>query len=169
LPIIARKPKSNYAPAPEGQQHAVCCDVVDLGMVTLKGYEEKGPAHRIEIRWQTEARDPQEDKRFMVRRNYKVSLHEKAALRQMLESWLDMAFTDAEAEGGFDVETLVGRNAKLTIKHKIIPDGRVFANVYKVAEPDGKKTKLTVENYTREGSTPNPWDQEEEPEDAFGG
>lgn len=31
--IIAKAPEKNFAPAPEGLHHAVCVDVIDLGLL----------------------------------------------------------------------------------------------------------------------------------------
>ena len=139
MSIIASKPKKEYSPAPEGLHAAVCCDVVDLGILK-SAFGEK---HKVEIRWMLEENDPKTELPFMVVSRYTLSLHEKAKLRPMLEGWRGRNFSVEELEG-FDLENLLGVNCQLQIIHNIADEGQVYANVQAVIPPAKGATKLRV-------------------------
>src|SRR5215469_16939713 len=145
MPIYARKPKSNYATAPEGLWPAVCVDVVDLGITKTPW----GEAPQIKIVWQLEEKNPDTGKRFLVFRRFTPSLHEKAHLRQTLESWRGRKFTKEEEEE-FDIEKLLSANCQLQIIHNVKAEGDTFANVQAVVPPAKGSVKLRAEDYTRE-------------------
>jgi hypothetical protein len=106
---------SDYIPAPEGTFSAVCCDVVDLGMLEVTFGGKTKEQHKIWIVWQIE--EVMADNRpYTVRKRYTLSLHEKASLRKDLESWRGRAFTASELEG-FDVETVLGVACMLNVIH----------------------------------------------------
>src|SRR5215471_13420387 len=125
MPIIA-KAGTDFIPAPEGSHPAVCVDVVDLGILelTFNGRTEK--KHMIRLVWQINESAPN-GKPFTVSRRFTLSLHKKAALRAVLESWRGRAFTDTELRG-FDIETQIGMPCLLNVVHNS-HDGSTFANV----------------------------------------
>ena len=144
MPIIAKKPESNFTPCPEGLHQACCVDVVDLGFV-------KGPfgeKHKVEIRWQTEMENPETQRRFEVRSWFTLSLHEKASLRKTLEAWRGRKFTETELQG-FDLEKLLGVNCQVQVIHNITDDGKVFDNVQAVVGHNPKVPKLVPLDYVR--------------------
>ena len=116
MPIIAKRAAS-FNPAPEGPQQAVCVDVVDLGMEEeQRGEDEAKLKPKVRIMWHSVEVDPETKKPYAIVEKYTLSLHEKAKLRATLESWRGKKFTDEEAEG-FDLETLLGVNAYISIVH----------------------------------------------------
>ena len=116
MPIIAKRAAS-FNPAPEGPQQAVCVDVVDLGMEEEQwGEDEPKLKEKVRIMWHSVEVDPETKKPYSIVEKYTLSLHEKAKLRATLESWRGKKFTDEEAEG-FDLETLLGVNAYISIVH----------------------------------------------------
>ncbi len=141
MPIIAKDKKSEFTPAPEGLWPAVCCDVVDLGMVT----SQWGTSHQVEIRWQLEEDDPKAKppRPYMVVRRFRNSLHEKSNLRPMLESWRGRKFRAEELEG-FDLEKLLGANCQVQIIHDIKTGNSVFAKVQAIVPPGKGAPKLSV-------------------------
>jgi hypothetical protein len=148
MAIYARAPESKYPVPPEGLQPAVCCDVVDLGLVDTPW----GQKHKVEIRWQLE--DPMESQlglvRPIVRQRFTNSLHEKAVLRGMLETWRGRKFTKDELSG-FDLEKLLGVSCQLQIIHRPTSDGQTFANVNAVIPLGKGMPKVRVESdYVRE-------------------
>jgi hypothetical protein len=146
-PIIARNEGGSFTPAPEGQHRAVCCDVVDLGMVTSQWEGQTRTAHKVRLVFQID--EPMDDGRpFMVSQQFTLSLHEKAALRKFLEGWRGVAFT-AQELAGFDVETLLGANALLQIIHAHKPDGKTFANINAVMRLPKGMPKLAARDYVR--------------------
>jgi len=145
MPIYARKPKGNYATAPEGLWPAVCVDVVDLGITKTPW----GDAPQIKIVWQLEEKDPETDKRFVVQRRFTPSLGERSNLRKCLEAWRGRKFTKDEQEE-FDIEKLLGANCQVQIIHNVKAEGETWANVQAIVPPAKNSTKLRAEDYTRE-------------------
>jgi len=144
MPIIVKKPESDFVPAPEGLHGAVCVDVVDLGVLQTQW----GDKPKIRIAWQIEARDEDTGKRYLVSQQYTRSLHEKATLTHHLESWRGRKFSEQELLG-FDLETILGVNCQLTIVHNEGSKGGTFANVSAIAKAHPAAAHLNVEGYVR--------------------
>ncbi len=144
MPIIAKKPDSQFSTAPEGLHQAVCCDVVDLGLVD----GPFGQKHKVELWWQLDETDPKSQARYTVRQRYTLSLDEKANLRRDLESWRGRKFTELEL-GGFDLEKLIGVNAQIQIIHNLSDKGTTFANVQAIVPALRNMPKLSVSDYVR--------------------
>src|ERR1700684_2934792 len=116
MAIVAKASGGNDCkPAPAGTHAAVCCDVVDLGMLEVSFGGKTKTQHKVNLVWQIEE-DRDDGKPFTVRKRYTLSLHEKASLRKDLESWRGRAFTPAELEG-FDLEVLIGIGCMLNVIH----------------------------------------------------
>src|SRR5208283_3191006 len=133
--------KKDYTPAPEGLWPAVCCDVVDLGILRTPF----GERPQIAIYWHLEQIDPKTKFHFMVTQRFTPSLHEKSKLRPMLEAWRGRRFNPEELKK-FDIEKLIGANCQLQVIHNITTDGRTFANVQAVVPPARGMAKLSVRN-----------------------
>lgn len=149
MPLWAKRPESTYTPPPEGLYHAVCADVIDLGLQTTKW----GQRHLVELVWQL-AETNDQGRRYTVRKRYTLSLHEKSQLRRDLESWRGRKFTDKEAIQGFDVEALVGVNCQVQIVHNLGTDGKTYANVHAVVPPPRHAVPLIPQDYTRRAMMP---------------
>ena len=168
MAILAKRPDSHYTPAPEGLHHAVCVDVVDLGVLTTNW----GDKHKVRFVWQIEEENADTHRRFEARKSYTLSLHEKAALRKDLESWRSRKFTEAEL-GGFDLEQVLGANCQIQIVHDIGEDATIWANVQAVVPAPKNVPKLAPDQYTRVKDRPTdrancgklgqPNDDDEEP------
>jgi hypothetical protein len=59
---------------------------------------------------------------------FTLSLHEKASLRKILQSWRGKAFTPEELKK-FDVTTILGKPCLITVTHEPKDGGGVYANV----------------------------------------
>ncbi len=135
----------NFTPAPAGPHQAVCVDVIDKGMQPNK-FKNGALQHKISIAWQiNELRD--DGKRFVLYKQYTLSLNEKATLRHDLESWRGRPFTRDE-ELGFDVETVKGANCLINVQHNVSGE-RTYANVVSVMPLVKGMPKLTEEGYVR--------------------
>jgi hypothetical protein len=146
--IIAKAgSKSEFEPCPEGPQVAVCCDVIDLGIVEVTWQGETKRQHKCEIRWQS-ADLMADGKPYLLRERFTLSLHEKANLRRVLEAWRGKKFTDAEAEG-FDVEKLLGANCYVNVVHRKGSKGGTFANLASIMPMPRGMTPITPKDYTR--------------------
>jgi len=154
VPIIAKGSSGKFEPCPAGVQHAVCCDVVDLGLLETQW----GAKHKIDVRWQT-AETMADGKPYLVNKRYTLSLNEKANLRHDLEAWRGRAFTEAEILG-FDVEKLIGVNCLLNVVHKAGNKGGTFANVVSIMPLAKKMASIAVAaDYVRvseRDTTPEP-------------
>jgi hypothetical protein len=129
MPIIAKVTGGgggDYVPAPAGVHAAVCCDVVDLGLLEVAYGGKKKTQHKIRIVWQIDEVKA-DNKPYTVSKRYTNSLHEKATLRKDLESWRGVPFTTVELEG-FDLEVLLSVPAMLNVIHNK-KDGETYANV----------------------------------------
>ena len=143
--IIAAETKSNFKPVPEGLHPAVCGDVVDLDLVET----DYGTKHKVKIVWQLDAINPATSKPYLVSCRYTLSLHEKAKLRQHLETWRGRKFTREELKG-FDLEKLINANCQVQIIHEPGEDGRIWANVKAVIPQSKHAPTLRVIDYVRE-------------------
>lgn len=124
-----------YENAPAGAHAARCFRVVDLGTQTFQVMGETKQAHQCLITWEL-AKTMEDGKPFTINEKYTVSLHEKARLRSVLESWRGRKFTDAERKG-FDLKNLLGKVCFLNIVHTQRGD-KTYANVASVMPvPDG--------------------------------
>lgn len=144
MPIIATKPKADFDPAPEGLFQAVCIDVIDLGIVKSEYNGKTKEQHKIKIRWALDEVDPKTNKNYWVSQRYTLSLHEKAGLRKMLETWRGQKFTDDELKG-FDVEKLIGANCQVQTQHNL-SDGTTYANVVAVVKAPKGVPKMAIPN-----------------------
>jgi len=150
MPLIIKESEGHFDPAPPGLHSAVCCDVVDLGMVDGKF----GPKRKLKLIFQLKAKNKQGE-RFQARASYTQSLMEGSNLRRDLESWRGRAFNEVERKA-FDVEKLIGVNCQISLKHNQSKStGRTYAQIT-VILPASKGEKLVVEDYQRE-----PWPAEE--------
>jgi hypothetical protein len=131
MPIYSRDNRREFETAPEGLHQAVCCDVVDLGMMPTQWGEKL----KAEIRWQTDTKDS-EGRRHLVVARFTNTLHEKGRLRPLLEAWRGRKFTTEELKQ-FDLEKLLHANCQIQLVHNVAENGKKYANVQAIV-PLGK-------------------------------
>ena len=147
----------DFTPAPQGTHEAVCVDVVDLGM---KDSQKWGEKHKVRIVWQIDSLFEYEkdgvsmENRFIVNKQYTVSMHTKSNLRPDIESWLGEAFADEDAleAEGFDLESLLGKPCFLNIVHEHTiwqQKETTFANVKAIMPSKNPLQVQTAYPYTR--------------------
>ena len=165
MPImVSAKAGTNYPPAPTGPHAAVCCDVVDLGVLKVAWGGKEKQQHKVRIVWQIDE-DRDDGKPHQVSKRYTLSLHEKAGLRKDLESWRGRPFTPEELDG-FDLETLIGVVVLLNVTH-VTRDGNTYANIASLMKLPKTMQHLTVRDYVRvcdrepvsNGAVPPPFDE----------
>lgn len=147
MTIIAKSEGGDFRPAPEGQFRSVCCDVVDLGIVTTLWNGREKKQHKIYVSFQIETIDPENNKPFLVSERFTLSLHKKARLRSFLESWRGRPYTDPEIRAGIDVEKMIDACALLQIVH-VDRNGTTYANIQSIMRLM-KGDKLGVTDYVR--------------------
>lgn len=130
MSLIAKKGAGGFSPCPEGTHSAVCFAVIDLG--TQYSDRWKKSQHRILLGWELDTEDRRDDgEPYVAWARFTASLHEKARLRQVLESWRGKKFTDEELTG-FDLRKVLGKGCIVTITHTE-KDGSTYSNVASVA------------------------------------
>ena len=145
--IIVKQPEEKYPTAPDGTWAAVCVDEIDLGMVTTTFNGEENTRHMVRLVWQIEELDDK-GKRFLIKKDYTASLHEKAKLRSELKSWRGREFTFEELVA-FDLEQIISAPCLLSIVHNIGRKGGTFANVGAVMKLPKNIPPMKPEGYVR--------------------
>ena len=148
---------AKYEVCPAGSFAAVCCDVVDMGIIktTYSGKEKK--QHKIRIGWQVDDKRA-DDKPFIVWKRYTLSLHEKSALRKDLEPWRGRPFTEDELQG-FDVETVIGAPCMISVV-QAAAGGNIYANVSGIMRlPKGMTAPAIDSSYVRVQDRPKEGDE----------
>lgn len=139
--MIIKGSSSNFTPAPEGLHHAVCVDVVDLGMKD----SAFGPRHRLRLVWEIDVLIPdaiireaklQPGSKFTVRKEYTASLHERSWLAKDLAAWRGKAIGEDEKKE-FNLETLIGKPVRVLVQH-MTKDDTTYANVMALMKPEKK-------------------------------
>lgn len=126
---------SDFDPVPEGSHPAVCDMLVDLGLQETTGKFAGKIQHKVYLRWQIPSLRLSYEKDgvavegpMTIGSRFTVSLHEKAALRKLLQQWRGRAFT-AEELKKFDVTSVVGKPCLISVSHTPRDGGGVYANV----------------------------------------
>lgn len=119
---------------PAGIHAAVCDMVANIGnqRIEYKGEEKiKEKVHlRFEVpqeRLQYEKNGEAIDRPMSIGITLTNSLHEKATLRALLESWRGRAFTEAELKL-FDLATIASKPCMITVEHRVKND-KTYANI----------------------------------------
>lgn len=148
MPIVAKATGGgrDFIPAPSGAYAAVCCDVVDMGVLEVSYGGKKKSQHKVRIVWQI-SEVMADNKPYIVQKRYTLSLHKKAALLKDLESWRGIPFSDEQLQG-FDLETLLSAPCLLNVM-QVTKDGDTYANVTTIMRlPKGMEV-LKVRDYIR--------------------
>jgi len=93
-----------------GLQHAVFSKIHDLGMQLNDYNGQTSYQHKVLVTWELAEVMKEGDyagKRFVVHKEYTLSLSKKANLRRDLESFKSKKMTDEQAAEGFDLEKLL--------------------------------------------------------------
>jgi hypothetical protein len=160
----------DYQDPPLGLACGLCIDVVDLGEEQSPFPDKNGNLkmqYKIQIVWQlhneNEDGEPavRTDGRPMrISKFYTLSLNEKANLRQDLDSWRGVPFTNEELMDGFDVEKLIGVQAKLNIITKKNKKGENKVVVDSVLKPSKRDPAIKQDPlFKREKDVPGGRDQ----------
>jgi hypothetical protein len=141
------KPAQQFEPCPPGLQLAICCDVIDLGIVK-EAYQGQGErlVPKIRIVWQSE-RAMRDGKPYLVQKRYTFSVHEKSNLRKDCSSWRGRSFTDDEI-AKFDFEKLVGVMAMINVVQSA-KKGTLYSDVVAIMKVPKGTRPLTIRDYVR--------------------
>jgi hypothetical protein len=145
--VTKTKGGGDFPTPPSGFQRAVCCQVIDRGMMSdkFKGKDVR----KLLIVWQLEAKEDS-GRRFQVHKWYNFSLHEKATLCVDIEGWLSKELPVGEKyEPSWFKRTLEGKNCTLRIKVDPKDGGGEKATVKTIVPPrDGEENVLSPEDFS---------------------
>lgn len=131
MPITAKNSGGFERELPEaGIHHAVCTKVFDIGMQMNTYNGQTSYQHKVLIIWELDETMKEGEyagKRFVVHKEYTLSLHEKATLRKDMQSWRGKSFSEKELEVGFDLEKLLKVQCTLNI---VIATAKSTGNEY---------------------------------------
>ena len=142
------KPKEggNYEPCPAGNHVAICYGVLDVGTHEKVYQGETKIERRVRLMWEIPEEQMSDGRPFSVSREYKLSGHEKAALRKHLDSWRGKKFTDEDFDK-FDLKMLLGKGCMVQVVHNEVGD-RTYVNVETIGSlPKGMKVGETVNTH----------------------
>jgi hypothetical protein len=148
MPFFVKEPESKLSQVPPGVHAAVCVDVVDMGKQPNRFDPEAAPAPTVRLWWQVGEDDPKTKKPYLVRQDYRASLHEKARLRKDLEAWRGRPFTFTEL-AGFDLEQVIGACCMLNMVEKAGKNGGKFSNIAGIMPLIKHMAKLEAKDYVR--------------------
>ncbi|MBF9140813.1 phage replication initiation protein, NGO0469 family [Hymenobacter properus] len=135
--IASASSSTTSAPAPAGNHAARCVGMIQIGTVSEMFEGKPKLQHKVRLTFELphelkEYKEGEGEKPALVSKNYTLSMHEKATLRNHLESWRGKPFTDAEA-AGFDILVLLGKPCMLNVVHKTSKAGKEYAEIKAIA------------------------------------
>lgn len=144
MSLIASTQAEDFEITPAGTIVGICYRVIDLGTQQTTGEWGTKRAKKINISWELPDEKMADGERvFSIHKRYTLSLHEKAILRQDLESWRGVPFTDEELKG-FDIRNLLGKPCLLGIVHES-KNGKTYANISSILKlPKGMTTPASA-------------------------
>ena len=118
MSLTVKNTGGDFELPPEDQYTARCYRIIDLGTQESTFEGKKELKHKVLMQWELLSGAMMKDGRpFSIGRRFNASLHEKADLRKLLESWRGRAFTDEELEG-FELSKVLGAYALLQVVHE---------------------------------------------------
>lgn len=121
---------------PSGSYIALCDQVVFLGLQPGSGLYPD-PKYQVYIRFQVPSERVEFEKDgkktngpAVIGQAFTASMHKKARVRAVLESWRGKTFTDEEA-GVFDVSSVLGASCMLGVVEKE-SGGKIYSNISSV-------------------------------------
>ena len=122
MAIIAKKGK-DLIPVPAGTHLAICVQVVHIGTyeTEYKGKKRKDNKARFlfELPNETKVFDEAKGEHpFVISKEFTISVGKKSTLRPILEAWLGRTLTAQEEKNGFDITTLIGLPAIVSVIHE---------------------------------------------------
>jgi hypothetical protein len=150
LKVPSKSEGGDFELAPDGTHAAVLVDVIDLGVVDVPVFGKAGEVekvHQVKLAFQI-AENMSSGKPFLISTwGMRVSLHDKAKLRKVLETLNGKPF-DVDQE--IDPEAFIGCQCLLEVVHKKNADGtRTYANIGNVARAMKGMAVLTPRDYVR--------------------
>lgn len=131
--IIATTNSTQRELIPAGSHVARCFSMIHLGTALEEYLGEKKLMTKIKITFELPDekrifKQGEEEKPFVISKDFTLSMHEKASLRIALEAWRGKGFIDEEASS-FDITRLLTIPCMLNIIHAKTKAGRDYAKI----------------------------------------
>lgn len=122
-----------FPPMESGMYVARCVQMFQIGTITeiINGESKTHHKVRIGFEFPTEQEVFNEEKGkqpYALSKDYTLSMHEKATLRNHLETWRGKKFTEEEAKL-FDITKLIGAPCTINVIHKVSNNGQTYAEI----------------------------------------
>lgn len=142
--LAAPQGASSPQPTP-GLAPAVCVDVIDLGLVDT----EWGAKPKLKLVFELGEQKPN-GYPFTVSRTFTKSLHEKSALRPVLETWLEREMNERELAKGFTTAKLAERACTLELTPYVAEGGKCYTRIAAIrpGADDAPKPSGTYRRWT---------------------
>lgn len=133
--IIATSKGGDFEQVPDGSFIARCYKMIDVGTQPAFKIDDK-PQHKVFIYWELlededgEAVRMKDGRPFSVQKQYTLSIHPKSNLRQDIDKWRGIPFTDEEAEA-FDITKLLSAPCRIQVVREE-KNGKTYTNVASV-------------------------------------
>lgn len=147
--VMARDSGKKFSPHPEGQFAARCVDVIDLGDRWKEFPGSPGKITPVCALLFETGEINEEGVPYTVAKEFTVSMHEKSALRQFLESWRGKSYSEAEARAGVPLDKLTGHPALVSVEHRTSAGGRTYATFRTIAPLPKAMPAPELPAYTR--------------------
>lgn len=150
MPINATSTGSVRELTPAGNHIARCYQMIEIGTVNEIIMGASKTLKKVRIGWELpnetrEFKQGEGQKPFSVSKEYTLSMHEKANLRQDLKSWRGKDFTEDQAKS-FDITALIGVPCMINIIH-VEKNGNTYANISGVTPmPKGVECPAQINN-----------------------
>lgn len=164
--LIAKEPPQSEWPKPEsGLHNAICIKLIDMGTQTSNYKGKETIRRRFRIVWELyetafQLNENTEMQPHTIEKEYTLSLHYNANLRQDLDSWRGVEFQKNELDR-FEMRKILGQPCILNIVIKTSEKGRDYAkveNIIKMKTSDVEKVPTPynkIEMFSFEDAEPN--------------
>jgi len=132
--IATSNGSTNFEPMATGNYPARCYSMIHIGTIDEVILGTQKTLNKVRITWElpTELkvfREENGEQPQVISKEFTLSMHEKATLRNFLKNWRGKDFTEEEAKA-FDIEKLIGAPCMLNITHKKSKDGtKTYAEI----------------------------------------
>lgn len=132
--IATSNGNTNFEPIATGNYPARCYSMIHIGTIDEVILGTQKTLNKVRITWElpTELKVFKEEngeQPHVISKEFTLSMHEKATLRNFLKNWRGKDFSEEEAKA-FDIEKLIGAPCMLNITHKKSKDGtKTYAEI----------------------------------------
>lgn len=132
--IATSNGSTNFEPIATGNYPARCYSMIHIGTVDEVILGTTKTLNKVRITWELPSelkvfKEENGEQPHVISKEFTLSMHEKATLRNFLKNWRGKDFTDEEAKS-FDIEKLIGAPCMLNITHKKSKDGtKTYAEI----------------------------------------